>query len=363
MLIKNGIIEYFIILFATISTKSISFEFFTFNIIPFLKFESPDFNGTFSLPINTIINYTFLNPKESLEQRCKISSNALTLPGMRYQTYPCEVSFHNEQVSIDNFPFYMLEKYNSIYESLGFSMSLYPAKDSNRLIDFLYNKNIIDKKELSIKVGNKTGQIIIGKTSETINYKYSHKCKVQNTTWSCRVNRIRISNKILRLNKDITFDTSSDDYIDSQDLFDFIIYNVLDIRKSKLCTVVQEEYSFKETLYCSKVILNTIQNAIFEFDDNQYMKINASDLFYIAGNSVYSKFSFDGVYDSNQNHFVFGFGFMKNFNLTIFDFDEKTITMYSNDVFMGTSLFNVSSFYFIIDILCLISISILFLAK
>ena len=30
------------------------------------------------------------------------------------------------------------------------------------------------------------------------------------------MNRIRISNKILRLNKDITFDTSSDDYIDSK---------------------------------------------------------------------------------------------------------------------------------------------------
>ena len=134
-LIKNGIIEYFIIIFPIISTKYISFDFFTFNIIPFLRFESSDFNGTFSLPINTIINYTFLNPKESLEKRCKNSSNIFTPPGMRYQTYPCEVSFSNDIVTIDNFPFYMLEKYNSIYENLGFSMSLYPAKGSNRLID------------------------------------------------------------------------------------------------------------------------------------------------------------------------------------------------------------------------------------
>ena len=152
MIINNGLALYYIIAISQITSKNLIFDIQSFNLIPYLRVKLPEFDETISLPVNTLINYTFLQPKRSYINKCN-QSPMITLPDVKYNIYPCDISLSTGNISLGNFKFYMIDQQSSsIYEQLGFSFAFHTNENSNTLIDHLYSEHMIDKKEFSIEM-------------------------------------------------------------------------------------------------------------------------------------------------------------------------------------------------------------------
>ena len=83
------------------------------------------------------------------------------------------------------------------------------------------------------------------------------------------------------------------------------------------------------------------------------------ELFSNESNTYSSKFTYD-FYQSADTRFVFGFDFIKKFNYTVFDYEDKSISFYSNTIQLHSIANNqsITKFYLIVynALICLIGI-------
>ena len=332
---------YIIIKFIIVCPKIITLQIPNYSIYPYIKFNYSFFNKTINLPICTLDKYTILNPEGDFLLKClnSFTEDNKSLPDLLIPAQPCQSNLiYNNHTVLTDFKFHVLTKYTSALDMHGYSLSLSEPDNEYSFINQLMNEHHLDKKMFAFETNEDDKNIFVhfgGLPQIQINkYKYNNKCSVKNDNWSCFVKQIRVGNKILEVNQNVAFDTVVDAFIDSKSFFEFMIFKIIDIKKSKYCGTLTDEYSLKDSLYCSSEALSLMQNVIFEFEDGNYFILKPEQLFYVTKTSIHSKFTHDFLY-SSPDHFVFGFSFLKEINLSIFNYEEKAIYLYSDTLIMN----------------------------
>lgn len=357
-------ISFIIINLYIVCSNIISFEFPYYSIHPNIKLTYILFNKTLTMPFTTLDKYTFLNPDSNYLKECilKFSETNITLPDQKVPGQPCETDLiYENQTIISKFKFYVLTNYVSTFDIHGYSLAFSVPNEEYSFMNQLMSEHHLKKKMFSFQMNSKKGIIHFGglPIDETKNYKYSNKFTVKSSNWTCFLKKIKIGNQILEINRHAIIDTSVDGYIDSKEFFYFIAHNISKIKTNDSCSIITEDFSFKDILLCNTEFINKMEDILLEFEDSKYIKFKPSQLFDSIGGQAYSKITYDFLYDIHE-HFVLGFEFLRNMNLSIFDYEEKTISFYSDIYQMNHNSFCLHYYLFIVtEILLTISSGIL----
>lgn len=354
-------------IFIIVSPKIITFQIPYYSIYPNIKFNYSFFNKTINLPLCTLDKYTILNPDGDFLLKCIHSFTEVneSLSDLSIPAQPCQTTLlHENSTMITNFKFLVFTKYQNDLGVHGYPLSLSESDNEYSFIRQLMTEHHLEKKVFSFETKKDDRNIFVhfgGFPQTQINkYKYKNKCSVKSDNWSCFLKHIRVGNKILEVNKNVDFDTAVDGFIDSKSFFDFMAFKIIDIKHSIYCGTISDEYYLKDSLYCSTEALSSIQNVIFEFEDGNYFIFKPEQMFYMSSKTMRSKFTYDFLYAS-PDHFVFGFSFLNQMNLSIFNYEEKAIYLYSDRLIMNDSPCRYKSLFIIVESILVIGSIFLFL--
>lgn len=332
----------FLILISLLKCSDIfTVEFSYYLPLPHISLNFSLFNKTIFMPLATIEKYTFINPQIGFLTSCEKGQpeQKITLPGEEIPVQPCESSlFLQNQKILSTFNFYVLTKYPiSFFKNYGYSLSLNVPNEKYSFMNQIMKEYQLKKKMFSFQ--QKTPQMFahFGELpkNEINQYKYKTKLKVKTKDWSCFVKRIRFNNKILEVNEYAIFDSTVEGFIDSKEFLSFMFSNLLTKKKSTYCSSNIDELTYKENIICRDEIIQINQKVIIEFDEEKYIEFKVKDLFSYFGINGYSKFEYDYLY-GEAKHFVFGFSFLKEMNISTFDYEDKVVYLYSDTFIMNT---------------------------
>lgn len=337
-------LDFNLFLFFIILTIWVSFEesiiILEYPYTSYIPYISISFNNkTFSIPVNTNSQYTFFHPGGNLFDECYEQSNhtLVYIRGYDLNIAPCKADLlYQKQKLINNFSFLVKQTYDNPFSSTGLALGY---KFDDKSFSFYYQLNQqhpLNKNQFSIHHSNqdKKGFVYFGGVPNTVEqFKYSKKCKVNETasSWNCILKKITIGDHIIEYNIKAIFDTSLSHIFESRKFFSYITRQIMKSYIEKGICSISEDYDFKDILYCNVQVIKELSPVSFEFDD-MTITLPIEDLFTFESTVVKSKFTYD-FYFSEDSRFVFGFDFIKNFNLTTFNYDEHSITFFSNSYF------------------------------
>lgn len=330
-----------------------SIEFSYYLPLPYISLNFSLFNKSIFMPLATIDKYTFINPEMGFLRKCtkeKPEKN-ITLTHEEILVQPCESRlFLENQKILTKFNFYVFTKYpTSFFKKYGYSLSFNIPDGKYSFMNQIMNEYKLKKKIFSFQQKNDKRYTHFGELPkyELDQYKYKTKCKVKTNDWSCFIKRIKFDNNILNVNKYAIFDSTVEGFIDSKDFLFFMISNLLSKNNSNYCSTNIDELTYKENIICRDEVLQINHKLIIEFDEGKYIEFKVQDLFSNFGLNGYSKFEYDFLY-GETNHFVFGFSFLKEMNLSIFDYEDKAIYLYSDTFIMNTFSIMLKSLFIIV---------------
>lgn len=333
-------------------------EFSYNSSLPYISLNYSLFNKTILKPLATIDKYTFLNPEISFFKQCtkeKPEKN-ITLTHEEIIVQPCESRlFLENQKILTKFNFYVFTKYpTSFFKKYGYSLSFNILDGKYSFMNQIMNEYKLKKKIFSFQQKNDKRYTHFGELpkDELDQYKYKTKCKVKTNDWSCFIKRIKFDNNILNVNKYAIFDSTVEGFIDSKDFLFFMISIFLN-KNNTYCSSNVDEIVYKENIICRNEVLQINHKLIIEFDEGKYIKFKVQDLFNNCEQKLHSKFEYDFLY-GETNHFVFGFSFLKEMNLSIFDYEDKAIYLYSDTFIMSNTSNLFKSLYITVDSLLMI---------
>lgn len=329
---------FFIILtiWSSLEENIVILEYSYTSYIPYISFSFND-NQTISLPVNTNSQYTFFLPGGKLFDECYEQSNhtLIHIRGYDFNIVPCKADLlYKNQKFVDNFSFLVKQTYDNPFNSRGLALSYKFEDKSYSFYHQLNQQHPLNKKQFSIHHNNqdKKGFVFFGGVPKTVEqFKHSMKCIVNETisSWNCVLNKITIGEHIIEYNVKAIFDTSLSHVFESKKFFVYITRQMLKSYFDKGNCSISEDYDFKDILYCDIQVIKELSPVTFEFN-NTKITLPIEDLFTYETTVVKSKFTYD-FYFSEDSRFVFGFDFIKKFNLTTFDYDKHSITFFSNN--------------------------------
>ena len=346
--------------------NKITLEYSLYNLIPFIPLSFPTNPDPIYFPINTNLEYTWLNNNSLTNYKyCEINQGPkkIKLKDDEYQVFPCQTEVeYDHKTILPNYNFFMLKNIVYLIEKreYGCGLSFKFQDEKFSLVHQLFNSKLIDRKSFAFEpvTGQKRGYIHFGGTPyehRTDRFNYQGSCHVTgNSSWGCALKSILIGNKTYSFNINTVFQSSLENMIESIKFFEIMTEDVFKKEIERHVCEIVVNYEEKRYLECSPDAFDGKMNVTFEFND---LKISFPilQLFFFADVKYHSRFSYDY---NDPNMFDFGFAFFNRFNLSIFDYDEQSIKFYSENILI-TQNSNDSYFKFLLCIvftLCLISI-------
>jgi hypothetical protein len=233
--------------------------------------------------------------------------------------------------------------------------------------------NQIDKLCFGVKPLTQT--VIIGDVYKEENkyiklLNYNNKCNVDNSeiAWNCLLNKVEIKNKnnpyVKNINSKVFFNTNQYWLFLSYDLFYFVHSYLVSIKNEYHelgYTLIKD--SQRSYIHCNKDLINYFKPLELYFSPNMKISLDFKMMFECREGARYCESLFAGDED-NHKTIEFGRNFIVLFNLTLFDYEERSIKFYSEIIpisYMNYSIkdiFNIS--LHLINILCLIGLFFLF---
>lgn len=269
---------------------------------------------------------------------------------------------------LSEYYYYIIPKQSSpIYKlkrnSLAFSYKFNDEKFS--VIHQLYNEKKISKKIFAIGEYDKFndyGEIYFGGIPDEIivNKTFKGKCNVDDSysTWSCSLKKIEINHHTYHATNHYMYFQTNNEYIYAPQNFMSFIFESLDNNLKKDCYVYKSSFG-GEHLRCLNDILDNLPNYTFIFDSTSF-SIPIKDFFEPGYETSDSILFFSSIENDRNDTWIFGNYFLSRY-ITVFDYEDKSISFYSNKYTIALlNEFNIKK-YFIISIMGILSLSILYI--
>lgn len=343
-MIKKSIKMYYylcpIILLITIrqGIGMITLEYSLYNLIPFIYLNFPNEKDPVYFPINTNLEYTWMNKNTlSSYEHCEIQGGAkkININDDEYQVFPCqsEISYANKMI-LPSYNFFVLKNmaYTIEKREYGCGLSFKFQDEKFSFVHQLYNNHLIDQKVFAFQPikNQKKGYLHFGGLpSPTDEYKYHGGCNVKtNSSWGCHLKNVKVGNKTYPFNINTVFQSSIDNMIESIKFFELFSHEIFKQEALKKICVEHKDFDGKFYLKCAPHAFDQKRNITFDFESME-ISMPILVLFYFNQGNYFSKFSYDY---KNYTLFDFGFSFFNKFNLSVFDYDDKSIKFYSENI-------------------------------
>ena len=256
-------------------------------------------------------------------------TNTFILEGQQclFDTYLFNISL-TDTINLDNF--IVFHRVNSAMEGFdSFPLGYTIRNESFSVIHTLYNNHLIDHKKFCIFFNTtESSQIFFGGLPDNIkeNYQYNKSCEVVEgyPSWGCQMKKIIIG--------DYTYENNHYQYFQAND---YLIYAPLDFMLYLSNTVFKEHLQnntckfYKDVkikaFQCNCEIKKYFKDISFIFNDIM-LTFNSNELFgeYVDVCELKIKQNY-----INDTQWIFGHMVLSKYP-TIFDYEESSITFYSN---------------------------------
>lgn len=355
-----SIIFLFFVLISIIKTsKIIELNYRKKSYISKVKLEFNDLNISYSGWVNTYIPFSIFRegildrgtPKEmrKLELKQEYICN-------QFQT---EIKI-NDCIAPD-FNYFYSDDINYIPEQ-GYSFAHKFEDESFSLIHLLYKNNQIGRRVFAYQTDNQ--KMFFGGVPENINQTYKGTVFIKDSSplWETKLNTLHINNQVFELNNTrVVFHSAFFNLISSNEFFDFITDEILKKEiQNELCNKQEVDSDYHEYgLSCKKEALENFGSIEFHFEDI-VLTLHKQDLFFEFNETIMNSNFISNPY-KHYNFTIIGFEFIELFNYSVFDYDQHSITFYSDTTLIksirGKEGFNsVQGFYLVIIILCICTI-------
>lgn len=274
-----------------------------------------------------------------------ISESSVLINNKSYQTYfgTFEYFEYKDYINfftIDPIPIiFSFQDDSSIFipDTSGFGLGYNSTINELSLTSQLKSKDLIDKNAFTIipfevnVSNNKYGSLYFGEIPRNLinKKKYKGNCiSISNSTkWSCNLTKISFKNYTFVNNYGSYFQTSFKSLIVPHEFLEVLFDNFLvDYKKNKKC-IQTSAFGFALSFECDCETVKNLPDLEFTFGDTIFtIKF---EYFFSKNND---KCFLDIIHDFIKgNEFAFGTVFMNLF-ITHFDYDNKLISFYSDDV-------------------------------
>lgn len=303
------------------------------------------------LSINTFNNFTWLsksvkrdfkyinatligNTSFVFERNKRITADIFSLP----------LRFINENIVIDDFHMYINNIQDWAVCNSGYGFGFKFENENFSIIHKLYETKYINKKQFSfIQTSTPTsGKIILGEVSqmEINNIEFIGKCNViqDNIYWSCGIKYIQFETEICGNNNtiiEVAFHSVTKYSIHSEQIVK-IVRKVLGNKCEDIIYNANENRLLcdKQSIFNSKYYIHFVFEYIIDIPLNMLFQCNSKE----NTNKCISTFlyifndkSIQHILNPNTK-IIFGSFFFKLFKLITFNYDNKSITFYSNTI-------------------------------
>ena len=322
-------------LFAIVSNKILLFKYETRWKSYSIDIHFDKENIHFYTLFNTFLNFSFLDGyfyfrtllEENIIKKLTIIFNKEQIPSYEYKT---DIRIQNDTIS--NYTLYISESSPHSLRHVGIGVGYKFNDESYSLVHLLFKNNITEKRQFAFGFENDCyyGKTYIGgiPDEEKDKYKIRGYCNVDDNhhTWGFTLHEIRFQDKIYTLEKYTYINNDIEYMIISQEIFD-ILREVLKEEISKaFCTI--EETNLVRWIKCK--YLNEVFNGIIQMNiDNMIVTI--------ALKKMFRRYNMINVWESqcvvikegNEKDIILGANFLQLFNYTLFDYDNKKVSFYS----------------------------------
>ena len=292
--------------------------------------------------LNTLLPFSHLFPSTynttiSSSGTLIKENNTIMIEKEKYNAtrYSDKLIFGNPPISIiPNFNFYTVSASTHSWSD-GFGFAFKFEDESFSIIHQLQKNKQITKKAFGI-IPHKNGEpfkgtLYYGEVSYDIilkDYKYKGTCDVSDnyTPWGCQMISISIGKKEINFEQYGFISTCQYFMILSLKFFDFMIDTVFrEWIDEETCFII--EGLLRSTLRCGKNVIKMGGDVKFKFDNGLVLNIPLIDLFICDDSLCESLVASD---NSDSKNFEFGMAFVRLFNATIFSYDNRAISFYSD---------------------------------
>ena len=348
-----------------ILTFELKDENFKYSVYPLFSNQG---NITFTAYINTILPFSVFNDYHDLVSLLKanwIKTKRINLIET-FEVSHYKTSFEIQNIPIIDYSLYLSTDSIQYYPDQGLGLAYKFEDNSFSIVHNLYKRNIIDHLTFTIEShrGYKNASIHFGYTDIDLITKFKGVLKVNDDIkyWGSMLNGITFNNTYYEMNSYSIINTCINELFYSDEVFDFV-YNVIlsDYKKDGICYKNTTNIGLSY-LTCKQKIREYNNELLFLFGTTQ-IKLKVSDLF---------KPSYWGLVNSNpyypyRNKTVIGIHLLKMMNYTLFDYENKEIVFYSDNIEMINVIKRSSQSLRVItllcSIICIINITVLIIIK
>ena len=333
-------------------------------------------NVSIQSPISTALPYTcFINSdyhvkkidRERAINEAKLDFENRTRDGLHFR----DDIYKDDVKIIDNFDFFTVDLSSYHIYTLGYGFGYRYIDEHFSFVHSLYNQKKIDHKLFAFIPAkeNEDGYFIIGGITDDLNYKYKGSLNVNKryNTWGNTLKRISIGNVKYDINVYAQIHSSHYDIVTSKRFFNFILNTVLkeDII-NKHCERLTEGFK-KGMIECNRTVIENKKDITFEFENItfKFPFINCFDSF---DSTSFSSFSYDTSLkeDELDDILYLGYPFIRQFNLTVFNYEDSSISFYSDltkiitstnvtSILLVTKIYNIAIITMFISLIHLLS--------
>lgn len=327
-----------------ITTKSLSFSFTNQALVEpiylFTYFGNPP--SPIRFKINTFLHFTHIGPmlydSEHSTSGKYISHDPVSIEDKIYipELYKDYVIIGEDNIAnITNYMFYVFSPNTHDWNN-GFAFA-YKMNESFSMVHQLYNSNQINKRSFAFlpyenEENMKKGTLYFGDVPQDKLNKYKQRgyCKVNenNVPWGCQLSSITLKGVKFDVNEYTIFNTCQFNTILSNKLFELLYENVFkDWIDKKTCYRI--DVKTRSSMKCLEEIINQLGNITLTFESGLSISFDLASLF------VCDEFLCESLYlsdNTNKENFEFGGAFIKMFNASVFNYEDKSISLYSNTI-------------------------------
>lgn len=291
--------------------------------------------------LNLGLSYTWM-PDSVYQNNFKgsfhiIEEGSLEIKNITYNYTVASVTLTilQEEILIPDYYINILDINSTKYYDTGIGLAYKFDNEKYSLIHSLFNKGEIKSKLFAIRPHNSSyfeffiggitneGASLVNENDLILRFSVNEK----NNYWGNILNKIIYDGKTYETNNYVYFNPIRHEGILSNDFFLFMTNTLKEQIQSGKCQVVQLSELVSQ--------VKCIQNGIIELEeievyfDNKAYKLNMSSfLFDCSPNSMECNSIFYSDKENNSTDIILGYEFLSKYNLSIFNYDSKTVSIY-----------------------------------
>ena len=324
-----------------------------YKLRPTIKLFYPQEKNEIDIILNSYISISLID-KDDFKQTIssQVEFNQEIQLYLTYKTFLYQTSYMIDNLKPCKCKLYINKSSTYFFHDFGLGLAYKFDDEQFSLIHTLYNNNLIEKKQYAFFINQVNDSFHIGgiPNNEHLYYPYKGRCSIDKTQreWGCNLTFLSYKDNFENTNITGIFYTGLNRMFYSDFLFSFFEKKVFkDYISNKTC-VIEINDENKKSLLCYSGINN--DDYIELTLGKMTIQVKLRDLFIKDSSFVFvSQFSSNPFQKNNYTFFI-GFGFLKLFNYSIFDYDTSTVELYS-DTNKITNVRNQSHLLFIIMVI------------